>query len=301
MARSGLRDVALYPARAAVRASRHRLEASVEDAITGPELARVLDRILAGPFPEELGRMLADRRVLERIAAQLAADGRLEEVVERAVAQPAVHEALRRALAQETASVAGTLASTLRARTRGLDPRVDWARSPAPPEAAGVVTRAVALVVDAAVIGLVSASLSAMAALVASLVGSLRPVWLVSLLLTLGWGAVGIVYFSFFWSLLGQTPGMRLMRVHVRAPGGAPPSLGRAVLRSIALAAAIIPCFAGFLPALFDQSAARAPGPGRRYDRRERRLRDVRQRMTSGVSRRRPPSEQGKLRRAPSA
>ena len=50
--------VALYPARAAMRASRTRIEASVEHVLTGPELARIVDAVLAGPFPEELGRIL---------------------------------------------------------------------------------------------------------------------------------------------------------------------------------------------------------------------------------------------------
>ncbi len=259
MVRSGLRDVALYPARAAVRASRNRLEASVEDALTGPELMRILDRVLAGPFPEELGQLVAERRVVERIVEQLADDGRLQELVERVAAQPAVHDALRHALAQETTSFAGDLARSLRAEARALDARVDRSRGQVVPGAAGVVTRAVALVVDAALVGIVSASLSAMLALVASLVGSLRPAWLVGMLLGAGWSAVGAVYFSVFWSLLGQTPGMRLMRVHVRAPDGAPLSLGRAALRFIGLAAAIIPCFAGFLPALFDSRRRALP------------------------------------------
>jgi hypothetical protein len=45
---------------------------------------------------------------------------------------------------------------------------------------------------------------------------------------------------------------MKLMRVRVRGPGGATLSFGRSVLRVIGLAAAIIPCFAGFVPAFFD-------------------------------------------------
>ena len=80
--------VALYPARAAMRASRTRLEASVEHVLTGPELARIVDAVLAGPFPEELGRILVERRVVERVVTEIAKDGRLEELLEDVLSRP---------------------------------------------------------------------------------------------------------------------------------------------------------------------------------------------------------------------
>ena len=64
--------VALYPARVAMRASRTRIEASVENVLTGPELARIVDAVLAGPFPEELAQILVERKVLERVATTIA-------------------------------------------------------------------------------------------------------------------------------------------------------------------------------------------------------------------------------------
>ena len=251
--------LALYPARAAARASRTRIEASIESVLTGPELARIVDQALAGPFPEELARIIVDRRVIDRMAAEIAAGEHLDRLIASALERPEVREALRRALEQQTSSVAGDLSSALRAQAVRLDRRVDRRSQPAQPQFAGVATRAVALVVDAALIGIVFASLAAMLALVASLVGSLRPAWLVSLVLATGWFALSVAYFAGFWSLVGQTPGMRLMRIRVRTPAGAPPSLGRSALRVVGLAAAIIPCFAGFLPALFDARCRALP------------------------------------------
>ena len=137
-------------------------------------------------------------------------------------------------------------------QTRRLDERVDMRHAPAAAGFGGVATRAVALVTDAALIGLTAATLSAMITLVASLVGSLRPAWLVGVLLSIGWTLLATVYFAGFWSLLGQTPGMRLMHVRVRGPGGAPLSFLRSLLRVLGLALAIIPCLAGFIPAFFD-------------------------------------------------
>ena len=90
--------------------------------------------------------------------------------------------------------------------------------------------------------------------LVASVVGELRPEWLVAVLLASACAVVVGGYFVLFWTTAGQTPGMRLMRLRVvaRASGG-PPRLGRALLRLLGLGLAIVPLFAGFLPVLFTE------------------------------------------------
>ena len=62
-----------------------------------------------------------------------------------------------------------------------------------------------------------------------------------------------------FWSAAGQTPGMRLMRLRVQRPGGGGLSVGRAIVRTVGLALAIIPLFAGFVPALFDERRRALP------------------------------------------
>src|SRR5687768_12349676 len=90
--RSGLADAAgraaFFPARAAARAWRGPLEEAVDEVLSAPEIARVVDRALAGSLPEELARSLVRNRVLERIAAELAASGELERLVTAALASP---------------------------------------------------------------------------------------------------------------------------------------------------------------------------------------------------------------------
>jgi uncharacterized RDD family membrane protein YckC len=86
---------------------------------------------------------------------------------------------------------------------------------------------------------------------VASLVGSLRPAWVVGALLGSGWTIVAGAYFVLFWSVAGQTPGMRLLRVRVGGSLGSSLSVGRALLRLVGLLLAIVPLFAGFIPVLF--------------------------------------------------
>ena len=93
---------------------------------------------------------------------------------------------------------------------------------------------------------------SGFVALISSLVGTLRPAWLVGTLLGIGWGLVAGVYLAFFWSVAGRTPGMHLMHVRVRDGSGGHPSVLRAIVRALATWISIIPFFAGYLPVLFD-------------------------------------------------
>lgn len=124
---------------------------------------------------------------------------------------------------------------------------------------AGVATRAMALAVDALAALSIFVLGSAVVALIASLVGGIRPHWVAGAILGAGLIVVAGGYFVLFWSAAGQTPGMRLMRLRVRRAEGGGLSLGRSILRVIGLALAIIPFFAGFIPALFDERRRALP------------------------------------------
>jgi uncharacterized RDD family membrane protein YckC len=118
----------------------------------------------------------------------------------------------------------------------------------------------VALVVDAFAIVAGTAVIGGAASLVAAVVGGLRPEWLAQALLSLATVAVSVGYFVLFWASAGQTPGMRLMHVRVlsqRSEGRL--TVWRALVRTLGLALAIIPCFLGFVPALFDRRRRALP------------------------------------------
>jgi uncharacterized RDD family membrane protein YckC len=269
--------LAFYPARVAARASRDQLEAAADDVLV-PELARLIDGALASTLPEDVARSLVRHRVLERVVEELAASGELDKAVEEALASPRASELterivqsdvmrsairdvvagpeVRAALTQQTTGLAEELVIGVRARAVRLDDRAEHAvrrqvrvaRSPF----AGIATRAAALAIDASVILVAFASLAALAGVIASLVGGLRPQWLVGILLGGGWVLFAGGYFVLFWSGAGQTPGMRLLQLRVRR-AESPPSFARAVVRAVGTALAIIPFFAGYLPVLFDE------------------------------------------------
>lgn len=239
-----------------------------------PELVRLIDRALATSLPEEIARTAVKHDVAARVAAELAASGALDRAVDDALASPhaeriaerivhsdamrlAIREVMestevRTALTRQTTGLAEELVGNVRARAVALDDRLDRRRARAVSPFAGVATRAVAFAIDAAAVLLIFISLSAMVALIASLVGELRPQWLVGLLLASAFELIAGSYLVVFWSGAGQTPGMRLLRLRVRARNGANPSVGRSVLRAIGTALAIIPLFAGYLPVLWD-------------------------------------------------
>jgi uncharacterized RDD family membrane protein YckC len=281
--RPGLADAAgraaLFPARAAARAWRAPIEQAADEFLSAPELARIVDRALAGPLPEELTRSLIRHRVLERVVAELADSGELERVVTEALASPRAVELtdkvlaseemqralrhvasspeLRDAIARQTTGMAEEVVGGIRASAVRLDDRAEQlvrrrARVERPIYA-GVATRAIALAVDAAVTIVLFTSGVGIAALVSSLVGTLRPAWLAGALLASGWFLVVATYVVLFWSSAGQTPGMRLLGLRVRGPDGRPPSFGRALVRLVGLLLAIVPLFAGFLPVLFTE------------------------------------------------
>ncbi len=281
--RSGLANAAgraaFFPARAAARAWRGPIEEAVDEVLSAPELARVLDRALAGSLPEEVARSLVRHRVLERIAAELAQSGELERLVVGALASPQTGELtdkvlasdemqralnhvasspeLRDAIQRQTTGLAEDVVGGVRASAVRFDDRVEErlhrpARS-RPPIEAGIATRGVALATDAALTLVIYMAVVGMASLVASLVGTLRPEWLAALLLTSAWMLVTGSYFVLFWSSAGQTPGMRLLRVRVRGLEGGPLSIGRSLVRLVGLLLSIVPLGAGFIPVLFTE------------------------------------------------
>ena len=262
---------ALYPARVAARAWRGRLEEAADDVLEAPETARILDQALAGSLPEKLAQSLVRHKVLERVVAQLAASGELDRLVKQALESPHTRELVdqvlnseemkhamrsigespevRSAIARQSAGLAEEVVGEARSAAVRADRRVG---RPAEPAYAGLATRAIALAVDALIALLIFVSVSAVVALIASLVGGIRPHWVAATLLGVGLYLVAGGYFVLFWSSAGQTPGMRLMRLRVRRGDGGGVSVLRAFVRLFGLAVAIIPCFAGFIPVLFD-------------------------------------------------
>jgi uncharacterized RDD family membrane protein YckC len=218
--------LASYFERAAVR-GREQVGTTAERLVVvfEPEAERMLQQVLDSPE-------------FERILQQFLDSPEFDQALERVLTSPKVREAL----AVQTTSFAGELLSKLRTRLRALDRRC-----------AGLASRGLAFAVDLTLAQVVFLIGSALVGLVAALVGGLRPAWLFEALAATGWFLVVGAYFAFFWTVAGQTPGMRLVHLRVIDHFGEPPRLLRSIVRFAALIVAIIPLFAGFLPILFDK------------------------------------------------
>jgi uncharacterized RDD family membrane protein YckC len=282
------RAVVRSPAAAPFRGPTESLAASGREAEfhARKRLESAAEGILDGPLPEASARALVEHDVARRVAAEVLASVDVETVaaealdseatdriVERVLASPAFERRLgqvveavltspevRAALARQTTGLAEQLVYTSRSRGADADDGVErFAHHPIrrtprePVPYAGIVSRAIGLVVDAALAQLIFFVGAGIVALVAGLAGSLRPHWLVATIAASAWAIVVATYFVVFWSIGGQTPGMQLMGLRVAGPSGRAPGVLRSVVRLIGLVLAIVPMFLGFVPVLFDR------------------------------------------------
>ncbi len=114
---------------------------------------------------------------------------------------------------------------------------------------AGVVTRAVAFATDVALVQAILFLIGIVVALIIEAFSSFNLDGDVETIL----GAVGVwslalaTYFTAFWALTGQTPGMRALGIDVVACNGSRLTVGRSLLRLAGMVLAALPFFAGYL------------------------------------------------------
>jgi uncharacterized RDD family membrane protein YckC len=119
---------------------------------------------------------------------------------------------------------------------------------------AGIVSRTVALAIDAGTLTVGFAVASGVLGLILSLFTAVEVSSPGAVLGAAGlWSLVVASYFVLFWTLAGATPGMRLMALRVSNQAGDPPRLGQALVRLVGMILAAIPLFAGYLLILVDE------------------------------------------------
>ena len=227
------------------------------------ELEQALHRTLENPAVSRMLQETINSRLTVELADSITKSPAFERALKNALSSPEVRHALER----QTTGFGHDIAVSARRKARGADgspetffrrlvgrPRPDAARE----GYGGLVTRGLGFVTDLLCIELVYLVLGGTIGLVTSIFGSLEPTWLVGTLAGIGGFLVVGLYFVVFWTTAGQTPGMRLMRLRVEH-NGQPPAVWRSFVRLIGLALAIIPCFAGYIPALFDSRRRALP------------------------------------------
>lgn len=238
-----MRSPAVERAIARVIVEQNAVQSALEEALTSDEVAEAIVKAL-------------DTKVADRVWAEVLAGPKAQMLVERIAAAPEV----RAAIAQQGAGLVTDVGQRLAAITERLDDAAEKLvhgilNKPgheAETNQVGLVTRAVAAVID---LGLISVAFSIGSGLIASIVpaatggGDGLSIWAIFSFGVLGF-LIGGSLFAGFWALVGQTPGMRLLSIHLDAEGTKEIGLRRAVKRLFAVPVALLPAGMGFLAIL---------------------------------------------------
>jgi uncharacterized RDD family membrane protein YckC len=263
--RSGLEDALRAPVRAVLGGPSRALTSAVaervaEILIEEGVVERTVDRALSDPGTERAAIKVIDSELLDEITARLLASNEMQLIIERIATSPEVRSAitsqgvgliddLRRALAEQARRADLVVERPFRRLARH-PPRTES------PPYAGFVTRLLALALDGALFnGILLAVTALVAALANALGGAEGPDPLAAALAgSAAWlGGAGL-YLVGFWTLVGQTPGMRFLGIELRrADGRARLSLGRSLRRLAGMAIGAIPFFAGYLASLLSE------------------------------------------------
>jgi uncharacterized RDD family membrane protein YckC len=246
-------------------------EEAMVAAIESEAVERALVRVLQGPLVEEAvhGALESDAvkraaidaldsEMVDEVWRRLLASEEAQRLVERIAEAPEI----RAAISAQSVGFVEDIGHTVGDATRRLDGVVEGVarrvvfrkRREQPTDRAGALTRALAFGLDLLIVNLAFSGIAAIAALIASFfAGTGNGLSAIGLALgSAAWVGLAGLYMVAFWSLAGQTPGMRFfgLRLGVAGRGLA----ARKSLRRLAgLFLCAIPFGIGFLGILFDE------------------------------------------------
>jgi uncharacterized RDD family membrane protein YckC len=238
-----MRSPAVERAIVRVLVEENAVQRAVERALTSDEVADAVVKAL-------------DSEVADRVWAEILASPEAQMLVERIAGAPEV----RAAIAQQGIGLLTDVGRRLTAITERLDDAAELLvhrilKRPgheAETNQVGLVTRILAGTIDIALLGI---AFSIASGLIASIVPAASgDSGGVSIWGLFGFGALGFLVggslFVAFWALVGQTPGMRLLSIHLDAGGSREIGLWTAIKRLLAVPLALLPAGLGFFAIL---------------------------------------------------
>jgi uncharacterized RDD family membrane protein YckC len=246
------------------------LEEAIVRALRSPAVERAVVRVIQqNAVQDAIGRAVTtdevadaiikalDSEVADKVWADLLSGQKAQMLVERIAEAPEV----RAAITQQGAGLITDVGRRLTVLTEALDDAFErvvhrllrrGGGSETETDEVGLLTRALALGVDFA---LLSALYSVSSGLLASVLpfafgrDEQLPVWAVITLAAGGVLLAGAIVGG-FWSLVGQTPGMRFLSIRLEADGQREIGARRAVRRLFGVLLAALPAGLGFLAVL---------------------------------------------------
>jgi uncharacterized RDD family membrane protein YckC len=244
-------------------------EEAIVAALESEAVEKAMARVLQGPVVEEAvqGALESeavktavleamDSELVDEVWRRLLASEQAQQLVERIAEAPEVRAAISAqgvGLLEDIGRTVGKLARRLDDRFERIVRRVFLRRRrTVASDRAGAVSRALALAVDGLFVNLSFTAFAAIVALVESAFGG-GGNGMSNLAIAVGstaWLALGGFYLVAFWSLAGQTPGMRFLGI--RLDGGRLPP-GRALRRLVGLGLSFFAFGLGFLGIVFGE------------------------------------------------
>jgi uncharacterized RDD family membrane protein YckC len=235
------------------RAIEQATEDAIVRAVESEAMERALARVLDGPVVDRAVKRALESEAVDQAWERLLASDEAQRLVERIAEAPEI----RAAIASQSAGLLEDIAGQVRGVARRLDDLAERVvrrvlfrrRRSEPTDRAGIISRALAFGIDVALLNIGFFAASALVALAAS-VFLPDPSGVSTPALAVGagvWLVAGAMYLLLFWSLAGQTPGMRFLGVAIEADGSRELGLGRAVRRLVGFVLSWIPFGLGFI------------------------------------------------------
>jgi uncharacterized RDD family membrane protein YckC len=244
-------------------------EEAMVAAVESEAVERALVRVLQGPVVEEavngalesdaVKRALIealDSELVDEVWLRLLASDETQRLVERIAEAPEV----RAAISAQSVGFVEDIGHTIGDGTEQVDGFLERVarralfrrRREEPTDRAGVATRGIAFALDALLVNLGFTGIAAIVAFVSSAFTGDGASGLAVALGAGAWLALMGLYLVGFWSLAGQTLGMRFLGLRLAVDGdGLPPR--RSLKRLVGLGLAVLPFGLGLLGILFDE------------------------------------------------
>jgi uncharacterized RDD family membrane protein YckC len=245
-------------------------EEAIVSAVESEAVERAIARVLEGPVIEEAVQGALDSTQVKKAILETLDSELVDEVWKRLLAGPQVQQMVERiaeapevraAIASQSIGLLGDIGRQIAKLARDLDNTVERVvrriffrrRRPLPTSRAGAVTRGAAFAIDAVIVNLFFTVIAGAATLLVTFFGGSGngvPKGAVAVG-SFFWLVVVGTYLVGFWSLAGQTPGMRFLGIRLnqkRLP------LRRSIKRLIGMGLSVITFGIGFLGIVFGES-----------------------------------------------
>lgn len=244
-------------------------EEAMVSAVESEAVERALVRVLQGPVVEEavngalesetVKRALIealDSELVDEVWLRLLASDEAQRLVERIAEAPE----LRAAISAQSVGFVEDIGHTIGDGTEQVDGLLERVARrifrrrlrEEPTDRAGIATRGLAFALDALLVNLAFTGIAAIVAFIGSAFSGDGASGLAVALGAGAWNLLMGAYLVCFWSLAGQTLGMRFLGIRLAVDGRGLP-LGRSVKRLLGLGLAIVPFGLGLLGVLFDE------------------------------------------------